>query len=132
MEGSGGAGLRPHERLRTRGEYQQVFRRGIRVDGPLFLLVAAPNGRGFCRLGLGLGRKLGTAVKRNRVKRLLRESFRRHKGAVTPAVDLVLLPKPAMLSCALTEVEREYAERLLAFVARRAQRRRRAGPSVSG
>jgi ribonuclease P protein component len=119
MRRSSGAVLRPRERLRTAGEYQRVFRRGLRIDGALFLLVAAPNNLDFCRLGLAAGRRLGPATTRNRAKRLLREAFRRHKG-VADACDLILLPKPGLLGCTFREVEREYRKRLRALAARRA------------
>ena len=79
--------FRPQERLRSGGEFQRVLRKGLRLDGPLFTLIAVENALGYGRLGLAASRRLGGAVARNRAKRLLRESFRRHK---LPGMDLVL------------------------------------------
>ena len=123
------ARLRPSERLRRGGEFRRAFRQGLRLDGPLFVLVAAPNGKGYCRLGLAASRKLGGAVARNRAKRLLRESFRRQKAL--PGFDVVLIPKPEILSRSQGEVEREYRERLQRLAARGASfaRRGRPGPA---
>jgi ribonuclease P protein component len=60
--------------------------------------VARVNDLGHARLGLSVGvRAAGSAVRRNRLKRLVRESFRRVKGEL-PAVDLVVNAKPAAAS----------------------------------
>ncbi len=106
------ARFRPRQRLRTAAEFDRVFRRGVRLDGTLFLLVAAPNGGGYDRLGLAVSRRVGGAVTRNRVRRLLRESFRRLERGARPSVDLVILGKPALKGAGLAEVSRELGTRL--------------------
>jgi ribonuclease P protein component len=89
-----------------------VFRRGVRLDGALFVLVAAPN-EGECdRLGLAVSRRVGGAVARNRVRRLLRESFRKLERGARPSADLVILGKPELASSSLEEVGRELDARV--------------------
>jgi len=117
------ARLRPAERLRRGAEFRRAFRQGIRLDGPLFVLVAVANGRPYNRLGLAASRKVGGAVARNRAKRLLRESFRQQK--MVGGYDLVLIPKAEILSHTQGEVGREYRERLERLAARAAARRGR-------
>jgi ribonuclease P protein component len=99
-------------------EYRRVLRRGIRLEGPLFLLVAAENDKGHHRLGLTVGRRVGKAVERNRVKRLLRETFRRSVAPVSRGFDLVFLPRAEMVEKTQSEVDREYRERLRRLLAR--------------
>ena len=104
--------FRPRQRLRTGAEFDDVFKRGARLDGRLFLLVAAPSGRGFDRLGLAVSRRIGGAVERNRARRLLRESFRRLPRGGRPALDLVVVARSPLASSGQAEVDRELRERL--------------------
>ena len=108
----GRATFRPGERIRAGAAYQRVFRRGIRLDGRLFILIAAQNDVGIHRLGLAVSRKVGGAVERNRAKRLLRESFRQAKPSGPVAYDLVIVAKKGLADHVQSEVEREYRERL--------------------
>ena len=100
-------------RLRTGAEFEATFKRGARLDGRLFLLVAAPNGQAFDRLGLAVSRKVGGSVLRNRARRLLRESFRRLPPPGGPGVDLVLVARPTLVERGQAEVDRELRERVL-------------------
>jgi ribonuclease P protein component len=122
----GGASLRRRERLCRSSEFRRAFRQGLRLDGPLFLLLAVENQAGFGRLGLVASRRLGGAAVRNRAKRLLREGFRRNKP--DGGLDVVLVPKPGIAERSYAEVERELRERLGRLAARRAAGRRRARP----
>ena len=105
--------FRPRQRLRTGADFDAVFKRGARLDGRLFLLVAAPNGRSFDRLGLAVSRRVGGAVERNRARRLLREGFRRLERAGSPSFDLVVVARAPLARHGQAEVARELRERLL-------------------
>ena len=101
------------QRLRTGAEFDFAFKRGVRLDGRLFLVVAAPNGRLFDRLGLAVSRRVGGSVERNRARRLLRESFRRLPRPRGPGVDLVVVARPDLVGRGQAEVDRELRERVL-------------------
>ena len=126
-----GARFRPEARLTTGAHYRRVFEGGLRLDGPQFLLLAAPNRLAWSRLGLAVGRKVGTAVRRNRTKRLLREGFRRNRGGILRPVDLVLIAKCEIVSCSYGEVEREYRKRLRRLSTRRGFGDRRPSAAAS-
>ncbi len=94
-------------KLRRRSEFQRVFDTGRRAHGRLFTVVAAPSQGGTTRLGIVASRKLGGAVVRNRAKRLIREVFRTSVHSTRP-VDLVVIPKNALLSSDFEGLKREY------------------------
>ena len=105
--------FRPRQRLRTGAEFDTVSKSGARLDGRLFLLLAAPNGRAFDRLGLAVSRRVGGAVERNRARRLLREAFRRLGLAGAPGLDLGVVARAPLARHGQAEVDRELRERLL-------------------
>ncbi|MEK7241646.1 MAG: ribonuclease P protein component, partial [Planctomycetota bacterium] len=81
------------ERLRKRGDIDKVFKEGKAFRGAIFNAYVLRNSLGHPRMGIVVGRKFGGAVQRNRIKRLLRESYRLNKGLVGEGIDMVLLPK---------------------------------------
>src|SRR5262245_83531 len=92
-----GVRFRPRQRLRRGSDFRRVLRAGRRLSGALFVVVAAAGEAGCTRLGLTISRRLGKASVRNRVRRLLRESFRRTPLEGDAAFDLVLIPKPEIV-----------------------------------
>ncbi len=70
-----------------------MIRRGVQVaDALLRLRVLASEDGGETRLGITIGRKAGRAVRRNRVRRLIREAFRAIRSELPPGLDVVVFP----------------------------------------
>ena len=85
---------------------------GRRLHTRHFGVILAPGEAGAPRLGLAVTRRLGKAVRRNRVKRLLREFFRRHKQALPP-MDLVIMAKKGAAELNYQQVAEELGRLLL-------------------
>lgn len=62
------------------------------------------------RIGLTVGKVLGKAVDRNRIKRRLREVVRRHAGTLTFPVDVILHPRRTLLTLEAAALDREVAQ----------------------
>jgi ribonuclease P protein component len=82
-------------RLRRRSEFRAVQERGRKVHTAHFLLFALEGQPGETRFGITASRKVGSAVVRNRLKRYLREVFRRHRAEFPRDKSLVVLVKHA-------------------------------------
>ena len=77
----------------TSKEYQDVFAKPIKSADSAYTILAKPNGRSRPRLGVIVSKKnVPSAVARNRLKRIVRESFRTHKHIIR-AFDVVVICK---------------------------------------
>ncbi|HEY4015346.1 MAG TPA: ribonuclease P protein component [Polyangiaceae bacterium] len=96
-------------RLRRHAEFARAQRSGRRVGTPHFtLLVAAQGQPAKARLGLVVARRIGSAVRRNRVKRLCRECFRLWPELLPAGVDLVVIAREGADRLGLAEVRTEW------------------------
>lgn len=83
-----------HVRLLKPDDFSRVFKEPIRSSDRLLTILAVTNDISHARLGLAISKKNAKrAVDRNRIKRLVRESFRLHMHKM-PDIDLVVMAKP--------------------------------------
>ena len=95
--------------MRTTGEFQRVYRSGRRHWGDGFALIALPNALEYNRLGISVHRKAGNAVRRNRIKRLIREVFRLNRDLFPAAADVVLTIRPGFAINSLLDMQTSVA-----------------------
>jgi ribonuclease P protein component len=105
-------------RLLRRGDYLNCYRTGRRRMGALVILYFIQNQLGFPRLGVTASRKVGNSVLRHRLKRRIKEIYRRWpaRGEIVP-VDLVAHLKPEAGGAGFADLERDLL-RLLAGLGR--------------
>jgi len=91
-------------------QYEMVFREGHSWADRLLVVKAAPNGLGLSRYGLSVGKRVGKAVNRNRVKRLLREILR--LTPLQPGWDIIFIARTTAATANYAEL-RQSVEELL-------------------
>jgi len=85
-------------RLISANDYKQVFKKPSKVSSPALLFLFNVNNKASSRLGLAIAKKqLPLAVDRNRIKRLIRESFR-EKHSLLASIDIVVLARNKCLN----------------------------------
>ncbi len=105
-------------RLRRQAEFDRVYASEAYAADQLLVVRGCVNGRDYSRLGLSVSRKVGSAVLRNRWKRLLREAFRSCREAIPAGFDFVVRPRRgaepdlAEISKSLPRLSRRVAQRL--------------------
>ena len=97
----------PASRLRRRRDFTGAFAEGVKKHGRLMSVFVLPTAQGRPRIGIAASKKLGGAVDRNLAKRRVREVFR--LAARSHGVDIVVIPRRALLRAPFESVQREFA-----------------------
>jgi ribonuclease P protein component len=98
-------------RLRTAADFKRVYANGRRMGNEFFTVNTQPNELSLARLGMSVAvRTMGNAVERNRLRRMIRESFRLHQASVPP-LDIVIGARSAARSAPTAQL-RSSLERL--------------------
>jgi ribonuclease P protein component len=107
MEGNLGA----PGRIKKAREFKYILAKGRRVKGDYFDLYLSPKPQfSGNRLGVTLRGKSGSAVVRNRSKRLLKEVFRLHQDRIPAGIDLIVAVTKDLSKMKLREVETIFSE----------------------
>lgn len=97
-------------KIRKSSEYEEIFGTSKRIRSKHFNILYVHNTLGYSRAGIVVGKKnVRSAVKRNRIKRLVREVFRQHKS-LFDSLDLVFLAKKGSDNLNYKNVKREIEE----------------------
>jgi ribonuclease P protein component len=79
------------QRLLKNSQFKAVLIERKRRSNRLLRVYVARNDLDYARLGVSVGRSCGNAIARNRLKRLMRESFRLCQAEITPGLDYVVM-----------------------------------------
>jgi ribonuclease P protein component len=122
-----GASFPRASRLLKHSDFERVYKQGRRHFSPhmtvFYLVQAADASRQTCaRVGFTVGRVLGGAVDRNRIKRRLREAVRLRRPRLRDTVDIVINPKKSILRLDFAKVLEEVGRAFDAIVKRLAEK----------
>jgi ribonuclease P protein component len=96
-------------RLRRKRDFDAAYARGRRLNDGFFTVIATANEQGVPRLGLAVAvRAAGGGVARNRLRRIIRESFQLHQRSL-PACDLVVSVRPKAREVAARDLRESLA-----------------------
>jgi ribonuclease P protein component len=102
--------------LLHRPEFERVYRNGKRRSSRLFAILYAPNGLSCSRFGMSVGRALGGAVVRNRIRRRVREVLRRRRQEISSGWDIILHPRGTVATANFADMAAELVSLLQSAV----------------
>ncbi len=97
----------PDLRLRKREEFNRAWAKGRKRHASHFIIIVMQKTEGPTRLGITASRKVGGAIQRNRVKRLVREFFRTHRDQLPMGADISIIAKKGAAGLDLNRVSTE-------------------------
>lgn len=103
-------GFSKSARILKRNEYLAIQRSPLRVVTENFIIYGRKRRRRVSRVGVTVSKKVGNAVVRNRVKRLVRETFRTSKEALPSNLDYVLVARRQRPVGTLEDTRRQFLE----------------------
>ena len=106
-----GCGFGPETRLHTKREFEDARQTGRAARGRLLVVYETTRGdSGTPRLGLSVSRAVGCAVRRNRVKRIIRDAFRNGRHRLPAGTDVLVIARVAAASASHCDISRELFE----------------------
>lgn len=99
--------MRRKNRLRANADFERLRREGHTWAHPLLVLSVHPNGLEYSRFGFAVGRRIGKAVERNRIKRRMRESvrIRLKRREIATGWDVVLIARLPIRDASFHQVD---------------------------
>jgi ribonuclease P protein component len=100
--------LPPQERIRKKKDFLIIYKKGSRYKSKYFNLIYLSNTLAYSRVGVVASKKIGNAVTRNKVKRWIRELFRRNKNLLEFPMDLLIVATSEMREASWAELKEDY------------------------
>ena len=101
------------ERINKKRDYLTVYQQGMRSHSEHFTIIVYKNEMGISRLGITVSKKVGSAVQRNRIKRLVREFFRLNRSRLSTPQDIVIIAKRNITALAYQDACTELESHLI-------------------
>lgn len=93
-------------------EFKRIYRKGTSHVGRHLVVYLLKNRLNENRLGITVSKKVGNAVTRNRVRRLIKESFRKYEDTLMPGYDIVVVARVISQSAGYHQIEHQLVKLL--------------------
>lgn len=93
--------------IKLNRDFRRIYARGKSVAGGFVVVYAIPNKRDFNRAGFTVGKAFGNAVKRNRIKRLMRESYRLMEDRLKVGYDFIIVARNRAVDKDYTQISKD-------------------------
>lgn len=100
------------ETLRNNADFRKTYRQGLSYSNRCFVVYIRRNGLDHNRVGVSISRKYGSAVLRNRIKRIIKELYRAYEKHIKAGFDIVFIPRSVTRGRRLREVEPDFVHLL--------------------
>jgi len=100
--------LSPYERIGKKKDFVFIYKRGRRYRGKYFTLIYLSNDLSFSRVAVVASKKIGNAVKRNKIKRRMRTLFRRNKHLLGSPLDFVFISRKEMRAATWPDLQSDF------------------------
>ena len=105
--------LKPEERISKSSDFIDLKLHGKRHYTKHFAVIIKENERGITRLGITVSKRVGNAVRRNRIKRLVREFFRLNKHQIPKGYDVMIIALKNFENLTFVATQEELGDLLL-------------------
>lgn len=94
-------------RLRKRREFNYTYKKGKSLANQCLVLVYRKNGQNLTRVGFSISKRYGNAVERNKIKRRLKEIYRKKLEDIRPGYDLIFIVRIGARGASFTRLENQ-------------------------
>lgn len=95
-------------RIRKSKDYQHTYRNGLKIPGKYLIAYISANDMSKNRFGIVASKKVGNAVKRNKVKRRLRAIARESQGQIRQGYDIIIIARHSMVEADYNRIEKDF------------------------
>ena len=98
--------FRKENRIKSKNAFQIVYKTGRSVVDSMSVMYVLPNEEKNIKIGFAVGKKMGSAVTRNRIKRLMREVFRHRKAELKDSVQIIWVARKKLVEADIYTYDR--------------------------